>query len=511
MRNIIRATLILLLAVTIDPLFSQVSIGWAARYSGGISGDVGLALTVDNNGNVYVTGNSYGNQTRQDLVVLKYSPAGTNLWTKRIADTVNNDFMSGHDIHLDEFSNVMVGGSGVYKYNSNGNLIWSNANVGSRKMSLDNAGNTINMTGQTFYITKKVNSGGTLVWERIYPSYQFNYNHVPTDICVDKEQNVLVTGRSRDTAVVLYDYATVKYSNTGDLIWERRYNGGNEDQAYAIACDDSNNVYVTGWNKNISTDILTIKYSPEGDTVWKSVYDGGGGDVGYDIEVDSLGYVYVAGVTLSNSYVTLKYAPDGKLMWSRVQMSSQYPYLPKIKLDKNRNVYMSFVSYRPGQYSNYAVVKYNNDGVQQWIGVYNNNGNSNFNYIYDMTVDSKPNASIYVTGKSGGSMATVTFVQTPTATNPISYAVPDEFNLEQNYPNPFNPSTTIRFDVRTSGNVTLKVFDVLGREVRAIVNEFLKSGSYSVQFSGDNLPSGVYYYELMAGSFSETKRMVLVK
>ena len=89
MRSLLKIILILLSLSEADTLRSQVSVGWAARYSGGISGDVGLALTVDNNGNVYVTGNSYGNQTRRDLVVIKYSPAGTNLWTKRIADTVN--------------------------------------------------------------------------------------------------------------------------------------------------------------------------------------------------------------------------------------------------------------------------------------------------------------------------------------------------------------------------------------------------------------------------------------
>ncbi len=99
----------------------------------------------------------------------------------------------------------------------------------------------------------------------------------------------------------------------------------------------------------------------------------------------------------------------------------------------------------------------------------------------------------------------------PVGIQPVSTEVPDEYELYQNFPNPFNPSTTIRFDVRTAGNVLLKVFDVLGREVEVIVNEYLKSGSYSVQFSGDNLPSGVYYYELRTESFSETKRMVLVK
>ena len=99
----------------------------------------------------------------------------------------------------------------------------------------------------------------------------------------------------------------------------------------------------------------------------------------------------------------------------------------------------------------------------------------------------------------------------PVVIQPTSTEVPDEYELYQNYPNPFNPSTTIRFDVRAAGNVLLRVFDVLGREVEVIVNEFLKPGSYSVQFSGDNLPGGVYYYELRAGSFSETKRMLLVK
>ena len=92
-----------------------------------------------------------------------------------------------------------------------------------------------------------------------------------------------------------------------------------------------------------------------------------------------------------------------------------------------------------------------------------------------------------------------------------SVSSPTEFALLQNFPNPFNPSTTIRLDVRTIGNVSLKVYDVLGREVEATVNEYLKPGSYSVQFSGDNLPSGVYYYELRTESFSETKRMLLVK
>jgi hypothetical protein len=108
-------------------------------------------------------------------------------------------------------------------------------------------------------------------------------------------------------------------------------------------------------------------------------------------------------------------------------------------------------------------------------------------------------------------LGTPTTAKTSTAINPISNAVPDEFNLEQNYPNPFNPTTTIRFDVRTSGNVSLKVYDVLGREVAILADEYMRAGSYERMFEASNLSSGVYFYTLKAGDFEKTLRMVVVR
>jgi hypothetical protein len=99
----------------------------------------------------------------------------------------------------------------------------------------------------------------------------------------------------------------------------------------------------------------------------------------------------------------------------------------------------------------------------------------------------------------------------------ISENIPVSFLLYQNYPNPFNPTTTIKFDItldsRLRGNdkVLLKVYDILGKEVTTLVNEQLKPGSYEVEFNGTNYPSGVYFYELRAGNYYETKKMVLVK
>ena len=88
---------------------------------------------------------------------------------------------------------------------------------------------------------------------------------------------------------------------------------------------------------------------------------------------------------------------------------------------------------------------------------------------------------------------------------------PTQFSLGQNYPNPFNPTTTITFSVPTHSLVSLKVFDILGREVATVLSEQLPAGNYSRQWSAQHMPSGVYFYRLHAGSFTETKKLVLLK
>jgi hypothetical protein len=98
-----------------------------------------------------------------------------------------------------------------------------------------------------------------------------------------------------------------------------------------------------------------------------------------------------------------------------------------------------------------------------------------------------------------------------TYVQPVSGATPTEFALLQNYPNPFNPSTKIDFQVKTASLTTLRVYNMLGQEVAALVNENLAPGSYAVQFSAENLSSGVYLYRLTSGSYTETRRMLLMR
>jgi len=89
--------------------------------------------------------------------------------------------------------------------------------------------------------------------------------------------------------------------------------------------------------------------------------------------------------------------------------------------------------------------------------------------------------------------------------------IPSKFILEQNYPNPFNPSTTIKYSVPQSGEVSLKVYNLIGEEVATLSSGFLQAGNYTATFNGSNLASGVYFYRLQASNFVETKRLVLLK
>jgi len=112
----------------------------------------------------------------------------------------------------------------------------------------------------------------------------------------------------------------------------------------------------------------------------------------------------------------------------------------------------------------------------------------------------------------------VTYLNSITSLNEEDYKQPKEFRLFQNYPNPFNSSTVISYSLPFDGFVTLKIYDILGKKIETLLSEFMQRGNYQFTFNSNNLPSGIYFYRLQAlptgrqaGSFVETKKMVLIK
>ena len=150
-----------------------------------------------------------------------------------------------------------------------------------------------------------------------------------------------------------------------------------------------------------------------------------------------------------------------------------------------------------------AAIYYTTNGGNNWV--LQKRDTSAYFFESISIVDSQHG---WVAGNSGSILTMKTAAATSVRVNAHQ---PVGFGLEQNYPNPFNPSTTIEFSIPQQSFVTLKVYDLLGREVASLVNEELKAGSYKTEFNGINLTSGLYFYRLKTNGFTQTKKFILMK
>lgn len=115
----------------------------------------------------------------------------------------------------------------------------------------------------------------------------------------------------------------------------------------------------------------------------------------------------------------------------------------------------------------------------------------------------------FVVGGQGGVYETINGGEITDVSS--KYIVNEKFSLSQNYPNPFNPITTIRYSIPKESFVTIKVYNVLGKKIATLVNERKSIGNYSVVFNSRNLSSGIYFYRIVSGTYSATKKMIILK
>ena len=363
-----------------DPVVEQ----WVQRYNGPDNGnDNARHIAVDGSGNIYVTGESYGAGTGQDYATIRYNSDGVQQWLQRYNGPGNGDDWASA-IAVDSLGNVYVTGRS-----------WGSVTLGD-------------------YATIKYNSDGVQQWVARYngPAGQGNDYDGANAIALDNAGNIYITGSSYGADMawdggMAWDYATIKYNSDGVQQWVARYNGpGNgDDMAYAIAVDNAGNVCVTGGSFGSGTggDCATIKYNSDGVEQWIQRYHGPPTlpDWGQDITVDRSGNVYVTGSSglpeVSNDYITIKYNNAGIQQWvARYNgPGSSTDLANAITLDSSGNVYITGYSTGSGTNDDYATIKYNSDGVQQWVSRYNGPGNG-IDIAEDIVVDNW--GSVYVTG-----------------------------------------------------------------------------------------------------------------
>jgi uncharacterized delta-60 repeat protein len=268
-------------------------------------------------------------------------------------------------------------------------------------------------SGNFDYITIKYNSAGAQQWIAEYngPGNSLDEAHA---VCVDGSGNVYVTGWSYGGASTGYDYATVKYNSAGVQQWAARYNHttNGTDEAWDVGVDNSGNVYVTGSSDGSGSNsaAATVKYSSAGAQTALIRFDGAGGgiDAGYAIYVDAAtGTSYVSGYTFQSTandfnFLTLKYNSSLVQQWFSQYNGpdANYDEAHAITVDAAGNVYVSgYTQTAVLTNYNFATVKYNSSGAQQWAQTYNGTGDD-----YDRANAVKVDASgnVYVTGKSVG-------------------------------------------------------------------------------------------------------------
>ncbi|MEO0076417.1 MAG: SBBP repeat-containing protein, partial [candidate division WOR-3 bacterium] len=380
---------------------------WVRRYDGPISrDDYARALAVDNQGNVYVTGSSYtSDSTGYDWLTIKYNTNGDIVWSKRFNGT-ENQYDEAQAITLDNNGNVYVTGYThnsigwtdytTIKYYSNGDTAWVrhyngpfNSEDEACAIAVDNQGN-VYVTGKSYgpgywydIATIKYNSSGVQQWVSRY-TYTGNNNDEARSIAVDNQGNVYVTGLSMDPGAYYGgDCITIKYLSNGDTAWVRRYNGtaNDWDEGKDIAVDNLGNVYVTGLTSvpgqyGPQVNYLTIKYNSLGSQQWLQRYNLPDSTDCYNIAnaiaLDTFGNIYITGQSQGSNYyndfATIKYSPAGIQKWV-VRYNGSYnrdDEAVAMTVDLVGNIYVTGTS--EGNDNDYATIKYYQAGAND-VGV----------------------------------------------------------------------------------------------------------------------------------------------
>ena len=525
-------------------IFSQqVQQEWVARYFGtGSTSNLNSSVVLDKLGNIYVGGVTHTASNGDDYLVIKYSSSGNQQWIRTYNGPGNNqDFITS--IALDDSDNVYVTGTSVgaefdfatIKYNSSGIQKWvsryigpNDAEGGGTEIAYDNPG-IIYVLGNSGLITNgsdailiKYNAQtGDTVWVRRFHETGFwgNYEEQGYSICLGHHGDEYITGSSYwNHGPPFEDFLTLKYDSEGTLIWVKKYNGiGNSvDIGRAVYLDNTGNVIVTGYttDNNYNVAYGTIKYSPAGVQEWITTYTGPN-QTHYDnyavgIVADVQGNIFVTGSSFGNNetdYTTIRYNEDGVQQWVSIYngTGNGSDDVYGITIDDSSNVFITGRSLNTNMNFDITTIKYNINGNQQWVMRYSGIPSD----YQPIVVDNYYN--VYVVGRDSLEAAIIIKYSQPIGIKKISNSFPEKFSLSQNYPNPFNPRTNFRFEIPKESYTKLIVYDMIGREVGILVNEKLQPGKYEMEWDAGNYASGVYFYKFISGDYTDTKKMVLMK
>ena len=465
------------------------------RLMGGTGLDRGLDIKTDDNDDIIVTGffsgtASFGTTTLissgyTDVFVAKYNPNGVFQW---VVQGAGPDHDEGLCIAVDDLNNIYAGG-----------YFETSLQIGSFNLST-----TSNAT--MFYT--KISSNGTVLWAEQAVMVDYGESFAES-ICFDGF-DIVLTGHF-DNAMIfdgdtLYSYDDsedvfiAKIDITGTKVWLKQAGGDYDDGGSAIIADDFGNIFLAGYFSH-TANFGTFQFT----------------------STDNNSDVFISGLDV-----------NGNFTWADHGSGPGYDYPTSISYNPANGISVCGVT--TGGFSigsstfvgdatdDIFIANYFNTGILKNV-IYT--GGLGEERVFDVYLDD--NNSGFIVGSFSGSMeiSDTTIIALTTSTdlyiaklnmNNISDVedytnelLLNKFELSQNYPNPFNPATKIKYQIPELSFINIKVYDVLGNEVATLVKDEKPAGEYEVEFKGDGLTSGIYFYQLKAGKFIQTKKMLLIK
>jgi hypothetical protein len=405
------------------------------------------------------------------IFLIKTNNLGDTVWT-RIIDGFNQ---RAHSMKKTMSGDYMIFATGNFHYlswpllikiNSIGDTLWVKTLPGDTwettgGMQTDDGGYILSIydTGvgelsnnQNLYGSLiKTDSNGELLWQKYYEAEK------TSSVIQLEDGGYIFTGIvSSSTNVYL-----MRTDSIGNSVWSKTYNFYSDYSKENKLCHTLDGGFLIMFNG--SNDIGLIKTDSSGNFIWSKSYGYFGDECGNSLQSTSDGNYIIAGYTTSfgngdKDFWIIKINNAGDTLWTKYFGST-------------------------------------NDDIGKSI-IQNINGE--YTLVGETHLTGSP--SILLARLASDSLTVIN-------SDVISY----DFELEQNYPNPFNPSTKIKYSVPQSSNVIIRIYDILGNEIETLVNEEKQTGTYEITWYAESLLSGVYFYQLKAGDFIQTKKMVLMK
>ncbi len=483
-QNIILLSLIISLHAA--SLFAQAPDTMWTRTYGGNEYDVGKSVVQTIDGGFVVTGHSESfGEGDADIYLIKTDSGGDTLWTRTYggteSDYSNSVVQTGDGGYIIAGSTHSFGEGEVniylLKVDASGDTLWTRTYGGAGGESGLSVQETSDggyiITGSTssygegyhdVYLIKTDSSGDTL-WTKAYGGWDWE---IGWSVQETSDGGYVIAGTTHSFGEGDLDVYLLKTDANGDTLWTKTFGGAEADRAYSITQTAEDGYLIAGITRSFGvdeTDVYLIKTDAGGDSLWTRTYGGIGYDVGLSIRQTSNGRFIITGFTNSHNEVNydiyvIKIDADGDTLWTKMYGGAE--------TDQGYSVTQTA------------------DGGYLVAGATRSFGQGNYDvYLIRLTADQTDMED--------------------------SNALPIIFSLHQNHPNPFNVSTIILYSLPEAADVTIKIYDILGRRVETLIRKQQPAGYHQVIWDGREKPSGVYFVRLEAGGRSENVKMVLLK